>query len=298
VTKASKHACITGISGFTGKYLARVLTQAGWLVSGIGPDPVAGETSHLDVDIGNRDAIAQWLRDVQPTHVVHFAALSSVVGAPLPFYETNVLGTESLVEAIARSAPDLQHLIIASSANVYGSAVDGPIRETMSLRPANHYALSKAATELLAVKWFDRLPITITRPFNYTGIGQSENFVFAKLAGAFRRRDPRINLGNINVARDLSDVGFVCEAYRRLLDRPGTGETFNICSGTAISLHDAIRVFAELTNHRPEINIDKSLIRPDDISELIGCPDRLFAAVGRIVPMARRDLFAAMLSND
>ena len=57
--------------------------------------------------------------------------------------------------------------------------------------PANHYAASKAAMEWVARQWFDRLPIIVTRPFNYTGPGQSEAFLFAKLVGAFHRRDQR-----------------------------------------------------------------------------------------------------------
>ena len=71
--------------------------------------------------------------------------------------------------------------------------------------------------ELLAEKWFEKMPIVLVRPFNYTGPGQSEAFVFPKIVAAFQRGDAVLRLGNLDVARDLSDVRFVCEAYRRLL---------------------------------------------------------------------------------
>lgn len=270
----------------------------GWDVSGIGPERIAGQANHLDSDISDRETIAEWLDEVRPTHLIHLAALSHVVGEPIEFYKTNLLGTEALVEAAAQASPHLERLIIASSANVYGNAMTNPIAESALIRPVNHYALSKAAVELLARKWTDRLPITIVRPFNYTGVGQSERFVFAKLAAAFRRGDARISLGNIDIARDLADVGFVCEAYRRLLDFPGSGHIFNICTGTPTSLRDAIAALSALTDHHPEIDVDQSLIRIDDIKLLVGNPDRLFQAIGQIRPLTRDELFLSMLSTD
>ncbi len=296
MASAGRHVCITGISGFTGAHLAERLLAQGWQVSGIGPERVDGTVDHLDVDIGDRASIASWLVRVRPTHVIHLAALSHVVGEPLPFYQVNLLGTEALIEAIATAIPALEKLVIASSANVYGNARTLPIDEGAPVRPVNHYALSKAAVELLATKWFDRLPIVVVRPFNYTGPGQSEAFVFAKLAAAFRRRDPVIRLGNTDVARDLSDVGFVCEAYRRLLDAPARGVTFNICSGRCVSLAEAIVVLGNLTGQRPDIETDSRLVRDDEVKRLVGDPSRLFAAVGPIDIVPLHETFASMLT--
>jgi GDP-6-deoxy-D-talose 4-dehydrogenase len=293
----ARHVCITGISGFTGRHLARHLLDGGWQVSGIGPEAVPNASAHLDADIGDRKQVAEWLTEVRPTHIVHLAALANVVGEPLPYYRVNVLGTEALIEAAARAVPGLTKLIIASSASVYGNAKSLPISEDAPIRPINHYALSKAASEFVAVKWFQRLPIVITRPFNYTGPGQSEGFVYAKLAAAFRRRESVIRLGNAEVSRDLSDVQFVCEAYARLLKSQLSGECVNICSGRSVSIATAIDVLHELTGHMPILERDNALDRADDIRELRGDPTRLFAAVGDIVAPPIRETFAAMLAT-
>lgn len=297
MASTGKHICITGISGFTGRHLACRLLAHGWQVSGIGPHEVPGTAFHLDVDIADKSRIATWLGDVQPSHVIHLAALSHVVGEPLPFYRVNVLGTESVIEAVSEAVPSISKLVIASSANVYGNAETLPISETAPVRPVNHYAISKSAAEMIAFKWCDRLPIIIARPFNYTGPGQSESFVFAKIAAAFRRREPRIRLGNTDVVRDLSDVSVICDAYEKLLMSPARSSVFNICSGRATSLEDAIDILREMTGHSPVIEVDQALIRHDEIKCLIGDPTQLFATVGPTVPVPLRDTFSAMLTN-
>ena len=208
---------ITGISGFTGRHLSAMLLKYGWDVVGLGSKRLPIESEHLEANIADTSRLSDWIAHVRPTHIVHLAAMSHVVGDPLSFYRVNVLGTESLLESVSRSGILPEKILIASSANIYGNASQSPISERMPVRPVNHYSLSKAAMELLAEKWFEKLPIVLVRPFNYTGPGQSEAFLFPKIVAAHRRCDEVLRLGNLDVARDLSDVRFVCEAYRRIL---------------------------------------------------------------------------------
>src|SRR3546814_16114023 len=84
------------------------------------------------------------------------------------------------LEALAAEAHAVECILLASSANVYGNAAEGVLDESTPLRPANDYAVSKAAMEYMARLWFDKLPIVIARPFNYTGIGQSDAFLLPK----------------------------------------------------------------------------------------------------------------------
>lgn len=290
---------VTGLSGFTGKYLARKLASLGWQICGLGAHapPQGGDPVYpnLDVDLSETERIAEWMAANQPTHIAHLAAQSHVVGDPLRFYRDNLLGTESLLEAVAVSGIAPKKLLIASSANIYGNCENSPISEDQPYQPVNHYASSKVAMELLVQKWFDRYPIVITRPFNYTGPGQSEAFVYAKLAAAFFRRDSEIRLGNISTARDLSDIRFVVEAYRRLLLSELSSDTFNICSGKSVSIREALAILSKLTGHVPKIVSDPALTRSNEITELRGDSSKLQHAIGSIPNFDPVEIFGNML---
>lgn len=291
---------ITGLSGFTGRHLARKLAALGWQICGLGGPSRQGSSEvaypNLDADLSETARLADWMVANRPTHIAHLAAQSHVVGDPLRFYRDNLLGTESLLEAISISGITPEKILIASSANIYGNCENSPISEDELYRPVNHYASSKVAMELLVQKWFERYPVIITRPFNYTGPGQPEAFLFPKLVGAFHRAEQSITLGNIDIARDLSDVEFVIEAYTRLLQSSIRSERFNICSGTSLSIRGALDILTRLTGNRPAIAVDQALVRSDEIVELRGNPARLQAAIGPLQPTPVADLFSKMLN--
>ncbi len=289
-----QRALITGRFGFTGRHLAQFLEHRGWEVFGLDPAEDSNHNATPTIDINDTKSVIQRLTEVRPTHIVHLAAHSHVVGDPLAFFRVNLLGTESLMEAIISSGIQPAKVLIASSANVYGNADHSPITEDEPLRPMNHYALSKASMEQMLFKWHARLPIVITRPFNYTGPGQSEAFVMSKIVHAFHRRDPVIRLGNLDVARDLSDIRFVCEAYLRLLQSRSSGQIFNICSGNSIHLLRVLEFLREISGHDVRVEVDPSLVRKDEIKGLCGSNIRLFETVGEIPVILHRDIFSYM----
>ncbi len=286
---------ITGLSGFTGKHLAESLTEAGWRVAGLGGQRQVCEFDHLDADLNETDRLSGWIKRVQPTHVIHLAALAHVTSSDsLSYYRVNVLGTESLLNAIKEAGIAVEKIIIASSANIYGNAISSPISEAAEPLPVNHYALSKLAMEALVRKWFPRFPILVVRPFNYTGPGQSESFVFSKIVGAFARGEKEIRLGNLDVSRDLSDVRFVIEAYSRLLMADQCGEFINICSGRSISLLSVIDEMELIAGYRPKIIVDPAFVRNDEVKELYGSPSKLFDVVGAIDVPSLHDTLLSM----
>jgi nucleoside-diphosphate-sugar epimerase len=204
------------------------------------------------------------------------------------------LGTESLLNAIKEAEVVIEKVIIASSANIYGNAITSPISESNEPQPVNHYALSKLTMEALVRKWFSRMPILVVRPFNYTGPGQSESFVFSKIVGAFARREKELRLGNLDVSRDLSDIGFVVEAYSRLLTSDQRSEFINICSGRSISLLSVIDEMAQIAGYRPTIVVDPAFVREDEVKELYGSPAKLFDMVGEIDVPSLHDTLLSM----
>src|SRR4051794_18523595 len=149
------------------------------------------------LDITSADNCRTVMEAVRPDYLVHLAAISFVQHADAEaFYRVNVIGTLNLLQAISYARLWLRRVLVASSANVYGNATAGTISESQPPQPVNHYAVSKIAMEYLVRTWCDRLPIVLTRPFNYTGVGQEPHFLVPKIVSHFKRREPVIELGN------------------------------------------------------------------------------------------------------
>ncbi|MDY7573975.1 GDP-mannose 4,6-dehydratase [Actimicrobium sp. CCI2.3] len=282
-------AFITGIDGFTGRYMAAELLGAGYDVSGLAHHPVSvpipGVTQVYVGDLGDRAALARIVTEVQPDVVAHLAAIAFVAhGDAEAIYRTNLIGSRNLLEALSQEANAVQAVLVASSANVYGNATGGVLDETTPPAPANDYAVSKLAMEYMAKLYQERLPLMLVRPFNYTGVGQSESFLLPKIINHVRRRAPVIELGNLHVARDFSDVRTVVQYYRRLLETPAAiGNTFNVCSGQAHTLDEVLAMVRILAGYDVEVRVNPAFVRANEVKTLSGSRARLEAAVG-VVP--------------
>ena len=190
------------------------------------------------------------------------------------------MGTRHLLAALADLPAAPRSVLLASSANVYGNATAGELDETTPPQPANDYAVSKLAMEHMARLWQDRLPITIARPFNYTGAGQSSDFLLPKIMGHYQRCAPTLELGNLDVWRDFSDVRAVVQAYRRLLQVNSDGHTVNICSGHTHSLREVLSMAEHLSGHQLQVKINPAFVRANEVKTLSGNPARLRALIG------------------
>lgn len=280
-----RRALITGLRGFTGYYMAQELTAAGYRVYGtvmpgeeLGPDIVA-------VDLCDRDAVARMVDEVQPDVVAHLAGIAFVAHSDAELiYRVNVVGTRNLLEALAAGKHRPTSVLLASSANIYGNASVPVIDENVAPSPANDYAVSKLAMEYMARLWMDKLPITIARPFNYTGRGQADNFLLPKIVSHFRRNEKRIELGNLAIARDFSDVRMVARAYRRLLAVAPAGEAFNVCSGSSHSLANLIDMMSEIAGYHIDVHVNPAFVRANDVLTLSGSNSKLTAVIGQLDP--------------
>jgi nucleoside-diphosphate-sugar epimerase len=294
-----KRVLITGINGFTGHYVAETFQQAGYSVAGLGSQPgyigAIPDVVYRQAELTDAAALKDAVEALAPTDVIHLAAVAFVAhGDPTDFYRVNLIGTRNLLAALRSSSLTLNRVILASSANVYGVTRGGALSEDAPTIPANDYAVSKLAMEAMA-RTFSDLPIVITRPFNYTGRGQSENFLVAKCVAHFRRRAPVIELGNIDVSRDFSDVRTLADAYLALAQRAPVGATVNICSGIPHSLRDIIAMAEEITGHKVEIRVNPAFVRPNEIPSLTGDPTRLNALVPGLQPRPLRETLSWML---
>lgn len=289
---------ITGLRGFTGHYLGAALRGAGARVVGLVQGPAQGE-DEITCDLTDVPAVRAAVAQVRPDQVVHLAALAFVGHADArAFYDVNLLGTLNLLEALAGLDAAPNKVLIASSANVYGTPGVEVISESVCPAPVNHYACSKLAMEHMARTWAERLPIVIARPFNYTGVGQDGKFLIPKIVSHFRRRAPVIELGNLDVARDFSDVRDVVAAYIGLLEsRQSAGQTVNVCSGNAYALREVLAMASSLSGHELEVRVNPAFVRANEVPRLTGDAGKLRQLTGHAPQTPLADTLRWMLEG-
>jgi GDP-6-deoxy-D-talose 4-dehydrogenase len=273
---AGRRVLITGIRGFTGHYVRAELETAGWEVIGTGTDDNGTDPAYRRCDLQDSAGLNALVSAARPHAVVHLAGIAFVGhGDGEAFYQVNLLGTRNLLGALASQTTPPERVLLVSSANVYGNAQAGRLDETQTPNPANDYAVSKLAMEFMARLWRDRLPITIARPFNYTGRGQSLSFVIPKLVDHFKRRAHVVELGNLKVEREFNDVRMVASTYRGLLDHGVPGEVYNVCTGRPHALQHVIDRLKAITGHDIAVRVNPAFVRANEVHRLCGDPGKL-----------------------
>jgi len=262
---------LTGLCGFTGQYVKKELENAGHSVIG------------LRGNLTDTKAIADEVVALQPQAVIHLAAIAFVGhGDANAFYKVNLMGSRNLLQALSLLPEPPSHVVLVSSANIYGNTSEGLLSEEMQANPANDYAVSKYAMELMSRLWTAKLPITLVRPFNYTGLGQDNSFLIPKIVSHFKRREAVIELGNLDIWREFNDVRFVAKTYAKLVNIAPTlsGQVLNVCSGITHSLREVITLCEQITGHSIEVKVNPEFIRHNEVRILKGENSRLRNLVG------------------
>lgn len=266
---------ITGAEGFTGRYVCAELGRRGipWC--------------SLTTDLRDAAAVdAKIAAAPQFDALIHLAAVAFAGGGDWrAFYDVNQIGTFNLLESVSRYRPGAR-CVVASSAQVYGSAASGIVDETYVCDPSNHYGISKYAMELGTRNWSDQIEIIITRPFNYTGVGQEARYLIPKLVDHFKRRCRTVELGNISVQRDFGDVREVAAIYCDLAYDSQPINVINVGSGRLYTIADITGMLTTITGHEINFEINPSFLRANEV-EILGCnveklqatlPDRRYPA--------------------
>jgi GDP-4-dehydro-6-deoxy-D-mannose reductase len=204
-------------------------------------------------------------------------------------YAVNFLGTVDLFGAILDHAPRAR-VVCVTTGQVYGAVDDPselPLTELHPLRPLTPYAVAKAAADLAAHQFFRAhgLDVIRARPFNYTGPGQSAQFVcseFARAIAAAERGsgERTLRVGNLAVERDFSDVRDVVRGYVALFERGAAGEAYNLGSGTATSVRAILDQLCELSRVDVGVEREPSKVRRNDVPRIVGSIAKIGDAVG------------------
>jgi GDP-4-dehydro-6-deoxy-D-mannose reductase len=128
------------------------------------------------------------------------------------------------------------------------------------------------------------IDVVATRSFNHVGAGQSDQFVISAIGRQFaecaRGERNALTVGTVDVVRDFLDVRDVVTAYRALLAHGVRGEVYNVCSGRAVQIADAIEMFEAITGISPPIATDPALVRPVENAVVVGANTKLRDELG------------------
>jgi len=267
---SNSRVLITGINGFTGTHLEAYLKAEGFDVYGTVID-VPKKATHLQCNITCKAEVDAVISEVKPDYLIHIAAISFVAESDASLiYSVNVVGTENILQSLVEHHIFPKKVILAGSATVYGNQGKEVLDENMCPKPVNHYGCSKLSMEHMAANYFDKLDMIITRPFNYTGRGQEKHFLIPKIVDHFKQKKKIIELGNIHVAREFNDIGYIVEIYHRLLLSDARSAIVNLSSGHPIKLLDVMEMMQEIAGYTIEIRINPAFVRPNEIASLAG----------------------------
>ncbi|MER6205969.1 dTDP-glucose 4,6-dehydratase [Streptomyces sp. NPDC001642] len=190
------------------------------------------------------------------THVVHFAAESHVdrsLQAGLPFVQTNVMGTQVLVDAASRHR--VERFVHISTDEVYGPLLDGAATEESPLLPTVPYAASKAASDLIALSAYRTygLGVCVTRSSNCYGPAQYPEKIIPLFATRLLRGEPVTLHGRGEHVRNWLHVADNCQGIGAVMRGGVPGEVYNIAGGTDLTNAQLTVMLLEVCGAGPEL---------------------------------------------
>jgi UDP-glucose 4-epimerase len=268
-------ALVTGGAGFIGSHLADRLLAEGWRV--VAFDNLAigrrANVAHLEGharfeliegDIGDADRLARIVADATVTTIFHLAAVHYIpfcAAHPFEALRVNTLGTQAVIDAAA--AGDVRTIVFTSTSDVY-AVKDAPLLETDPVDPYTVYGTSKLFAERLlrlAVSTRSALAVSIARLFNVYGPRETNPHVLPEILEQVAAGSRAIRLGNTWPRRDFVYVEDVAAALVELQRRAEGCGVFNVGSGIATTIDEAVATFGRLLGDRVDIVPDAARTR-------------------------------------
>jgi GDPmannose 4,6-dehydratase len=294
-------ALITGITGMVGSHLADyLLSVTDWEIFGMcrWRSPLDNVAHLLDrANQGNRlrfisgdlcdyISLVQAVGESRPDYVFHLAAQSyptASFSAPLQTLDTNILGTERLLEALRR-CPGIDPLIhVCSSSEVFGRVAMEklPIDEECSFHPASPYAISKTGTDLVGRFHAEAYgqKVLVTRMFTHTGPRRGDVFAestFAKQIAMIEQGliPPVVKTGNLQSLRTWSDVRDAVRAYYMLVTiNPIPGSYYNIGGTFSCTVNDMLKHLISISTYNDSIRVETEQARLRPLDADLQVPD-------------------------
>ncbi len=291
-------ALITGAGGFVGVHLCDyLLAHTDWQLTGtVYPRPVENQPTESRLrlrfaDLRDPDGVYALVEDSEPDFIFHLAAQSFVPTSfadPWDTLENNIRAQLNLLEAIRRSERETKVLVVGSNEE-YGAPrpEELPQTEESPLRPNNPYAVSKVAQDFMGLQYHLAYGLLVVRvrPFNHTGPGQSPRFVAPAFASQIARievgqQEPVVKVGNLEAARDFTDVRDIVRAYHLAVTQGEAGEVYNLASGEARSIQGLLDRLLSYSKKDIRVEIDPERYRPVDVPEVCGSAEKFHRCTG------------------
>jgi GDP-mannose 4,6-dehydratase len=289
---SAQRCLITGITGMVGSHLLDfLLDNTDWEIYGMcrWRSPMTNLQQHIArinakdrlhlvyADLRDSLSLDQVVRDTQPHYVFHLAAQSypkTSFDAPIETYDTNIEGTERLLAALRKHAPEAVIHVCASS-EVFGRVPKEklPIDEECTFHPASPYAISKVGTDLVGRYYGEAYGMTVmtTRMFTHTGPRRGDVFAestFAKQIALIENNliPPVVKTGNLDSLRTWADVRDAVRAYHMLVTiNPTPGAYYNIGGSHVASVRDMLDTLLSFSTVKDiSVETDPERLRPID----------------------------------
>jgi GDPmannose 4,6-dehydratase len=314
-----KKALITGITGQDGVYLADFLLKKGYSVTG-----AFRRTSHrslerleelnlinkielIKMDLSDQISINKTIKSVQADEIYNLGA-QSFVGAsfdqPILTSNVNGLGALGIFEAVKEFSPDSK-IYQASSSEMFGNSNEIK-NETSRMYPASPYGIAKVFAHKAAQHYREAYDMFISCGilFNHESPLRGLEFVTRKITSTVVRikshKREKLLLGNIKAKRDWGFAGDYVQAMWLMLQQNKSSD-YVIATGQSHSVEDFLEKsfeYAGLNNWEEYVEIDKNLIRPHDIDNLIGDASKAEKELGWKPSMTYNDLIKFMIDSD
>ena len=266
---------IAGSSGFVGSQLINLITQ----ISDF--DNPYELIAQLDVVNGVDVCDFAQLKNIPEFDcLVHLANLVYVPDSykdPYKFYRINYLSTLNMLELCRKYNA---HLIYISS-YVYGQPQYLPVDEKHRLNPFNPYAQTKFICESLCQGYHRDfgVNVTILRPFNIYGKGQSGNLLIPEIANQIAQGKNIIKLKSSSPKRDFVNIRDVASAIvASFNDVPGCN-AYNVCSNRSLSVREITEIINNNLKHKVIFEFSDS-DRPNEVDETIGSYEKINKTLG------------------
>ncbi len=313
----AKRAVITGITGQDGSYLAELLLEKGYEVTGIvrrSSAPNFWRIEHLldritlrPADLLDQLSIMRVIQDVRPQELYNLAAMSFVPASwdqPMLTGEYNSQGVTRVLEAVRQVDPSVR-IYQASSSEMYGRVREVPQTELTPFYPRSPYGVSKVFGHYITVNYRESYDLFAVSGilFNHESPRRGLEFVTRKVTEGVARiklglaKD--LALGNLDASRDWGFAGDYVRAMWLMLQQP-KADDYVIATGVTHTVKELVEVaFAHVgLDWQKHVRTDPAFLRPAEVDLLIGDPSKAKKDLGWTPSVDFKGLVAMMVDAD